>query len=388
MRIVYVLTSLGIGGAERQAVTLAARMQQRGHSVGLLILGAHEPAEWPTGLPTVYLSLNRRRAWGVGLTGILRAARFIRRFRPDIMHSHGFHGNIAARLLKAAWLDAAVISTIHNIYEGGAMRMRVYRWTDRLCSRTVAVSQAVRDRFMAMGAVAAERCWVVENAVEEGELVPNSARRASLRARMEVAGQFVWLTAGRLARGKDYPNLLRAFARVREAGGDAQLWIAGRDLRGARAALEDLAAELKVEGIRWLGQRDDLPALLDAADGFVLASAWEGMPVALAEAMAMAKPSVATSVGGVADLLGNCGVLVEARAPEALAEAMLKVMGTGEEERLRLGCAARKRILAGFTMRVRAVEWERMYREVLGADGPGTRAGLVRPGGKSDLTRR
>lgn len=377
MRIVYLLTSLSIGGAERQAVALAAWMEKRGHQVALLVLGPREAEEWPTTLRTVHLNL--RRAPAEMLAGMLKAGQFLREFRPELVHSHGFHGNLAARLLKLALRRATVVSTIHNVYEGGRMRMWAYRWTDRLSRRTVAVSGAVRDRFTATGAVAAKRCCVLPNAVEESELAPDPERRVAVRAQMGAGNAFVWLAAGRLAPGKDYPNLLRAFARVRAERHDAQLWIAGRDLRGARGALEELAAELKLEGVRWLGQRGDLPALLDAADGFVLASAWEGMPVALAEAMAMARPAVATDVGGVRELLSDCGVLVASKCPDGLARAMLGVMAGSQEERARLGCAARERILAGFTMRVRALEWESLYREVLGADlrdCPGQPAGI------------
>ena len=71
-----------------------------------------------------------------------------------------------------------------------------------------------------------------------------------------------------------------------------------------------------------------MPALLDAADGFVLASAWEGMPLAVGEAMAMEKPVVATDVGGVRELVGDAGVIVPAKDPEALAKAMLALMRT------------------------------------------------------------
>ena len=69
-----------------------------------------------------------------------------------------------------------------------------------------------------------------------------------------------------------------------------------------------------------------MPALLDAADGFVLASAWEGMPLAVGEAMAMEKPVVATDVGGVRELVGEAGVIVPAKSPESLAQAMLALM--------------------------------------------------------------
>ena len=89
--------------------------------------------------------------------------------------------------------------------------------------------------------------------------------------------------------------------------------------------------------VRRLGLRSDIAALLDAADGFVLSSAWEGMPLAVGEAMAMAKPVVATDVGGVRELVGDAGVLVPAKNPTALAEAMVAMMKRPTEERSAMG---------------------------------------------------
>jgi glycosyltransferase involved in cell wall biosynthesis len=109
-----------------------------------------------------------------------------------------------------------------------------------------------------------------------------------------------------------------------------------------------------------------MPALLNAADGFVLASAWEGMPLAVGEAMAMEKPVVATDVGGVRELTGECAVIVPAKNPERLAEAMLAVMRSAPETRCALGRAARARIQSRFSMDAKADEWEALYRKELG----------------------
>ena len=108
-----------------------------------------------------------------------------------------------------------------------------------------------------------------------------------------------------------------------------------------------------------------MPALLDAADGFVLASAWEGMPLAVGESMAMENPVVATDVGGVRELVGESGAIVPARTPEALAKAMLSVMQATPEARSSLGRSARERILRSFSMDAKADEWESLYRTVL-----------------------
>jgi glycosyltransferase involved in cell wall biosynthesis len=120
-----------------------------------------------------------------------------------------------------------------------------------------------------------------------------------------------------------------------------------------------------LDGVRILGLRRDLPALLDAADGFVLASAWEGMPLALGEAMAMEKPVAATDVGGVRELVEDAGMIVPAKDSNALAAAMLSIMKTSTDGRRTLGRAARARIQSQFSMDTRVDEWEALYRSML-----------------------
>jgi glycosyltransferase involved in cell wall biosynthesis len=181
--------------------------------------------------------------------------------------------------------------------------------------------------------------------------------------------QFVWLAAGRIVPAKDYPNLQQAFAIVRAADPAARLWIAGEAAENEPASMRSLETELGLEeAVYWLGLRRDMPALMDAADGFVLSSAWEGMPLALGEAMAMQKPVVATDVGGVREMVGDEGLIVPPKSPEALAQAMLTVMCCEPEGRHALGHAARKRIQSHFSMETKADEWEAFYRAELGSD--------------------
>jgi len=200
--------------------------------------------------------------------------------------------------------------------------------------------------------------------------VPNPERRERVRAQMGLQNEFVWLAAGRIQPAKDYPNLLRAFSVVRQATPAALLWIAGEAASPEAEAVQALAAKLGLgASVRWLGLRRDMPALLDAADGFVLASAWEGMPLAVGEAMAMEKSVVATDVGGVRELTGECGALVPAKSPESLAKAMLDLMGSTPETRRAFGRAARERIQNYFSMDAKADEWEALYRAELARQG-------------------
>ena len=108
-----------------------------------------------------------------------------------------------------------------------------------------------------------------------------------------------------------------------------------------------------------------MPALLDAADAFVSSSAWEGMPLAVGEAMSMAKPVVVTDVGGVRELVGDAGVVVPAKNSRALAEAMLETMQQSREALAAIGQAARERILRHFSMDATADTWEALYKSLI-----------------------
>jgi glycosyltransferase involved in cell wall biosynthesis len=366
MRIVYVLNTLAVGGTERQVLAIAGRMAARGHAVALMVLRPREADGCVTALDAVYLDIQKNPANAIA--GVRRAAAFVRSFRPDVIHGHNFHGNMLARLLRLICRGPKVISTIHNVYEGGRSRMLAYWLTDRLARVTTAVSGAVAERYVRLGAVSKSKMRVLTNGIDAVDFAPDARRRLALRREMGVADEFVWLSVGRNTTAKDLPNLLQAFGHVWETSPKTRLWIAG----GAPPAATGKAITAgltmphgAIDCVRRMGLRDDVPALLDAADGFVLSSAWEGMPLALGEAMAMEKPIVATDVGGVRELVGEAGAIVPAKDSNALAAAMLGIMSRPEEERAAMGRAAHERICAMFNIDAKADEWEALYRSIV-----------------------
>ena len=369
MRILLILTSLGVGGAERQVIWLAHRLARRGHAVRLVVLLPHSAGDWPVEAASLKFGirfLNIRKRPRSILQGLVRAAVEIRRFRPDLLHGHNFHGNLSSRLLGLL-CGVPVISTIHNVYEGGWQRMLAYCFTDTLSRRTIAVSRAAQERYVRLRAVAARKAGVISNGIEAAKFIPDAELRKEMRAAMGITDKdFIWIAVGRLTAAKDYPNLLRAFAQGSHDRVAARLWIVGYGDAIYEEELRTLARTLGIEeSILWLGVRHDIPALLDAADGFVLSSAWEGMPLALGEAMAMQKPVVATDVGGVRELAGQAGWLVPSRNPGALAETMSRVMALSDGDRAQIGEASRARVLELFGMETKTREWEDLYRATI-----------------------
>lgn len=366
MRILYILNTLQTGGAERQVLALAGHMRARGHCVKILVLRERATNHLSTLLDVLHLNMRRNPLSAAA--GFTRALHEIRAFHPHVLHTHQFHGNILGRLLHIATPQMPVISTIHNIYEGGATRRLAYRWTDFLSARNVAVCSAAAERFALTHSPSRRKLHVIANGIDVEQFVPDAASRGRVRTDMAAGEPFVWLTVCRLAPAKDLPSLLRAFALLHEQGFRGQLWIAGEGSAAYERELKQLSGSLAIsERVRWLGLRTDVSALLNGADGFVLASAWEGLPLALAEAMAAEKPFVATDVGGVRELGGECGVLVRPRDSEELAQAMAKVVRMSAEKRTQIGEAARLRIATHFSLPAKVLEWERCYEQV--ADG-------------------
>ena len=365
MRILYILTSLGIGGAEKQVVSLAEHLSANGHTVAFLVL-KHSAEEWPVKLPV--LRLNLARSPFSILRGLRFARNFVTLFQPEILHSHTYPANMFTRLMRIGLsingVPAVVLNTIHNVHEGGWHRMAAYTLTSPFVDRVTAVSTAAADRFVRLRAVPQSKMTIITNGIDTHEFTPDPGRRRIVRKRMQLGSSFLWLAAGRLALAKDYPNLLRAFNMVCQSQQQARLWIAGEgDPRSLLASHPDLLSDNPA--IQWLGPRHDIQDLLDAADGFVLSSAWEGMPLVVGEAMSMGKSVVATDVGGVSELMGDTGTVVPPANSIALSEAMLAVMQSDELHRRPASIAARERIANLFSMQTRAQEWESFYMESL-----------------------
>jgi len=349
-------TSLARGGAETQVVLLAVALRARGwvvHVVSLVADNAFEAELAAAGVEVHSLGIAPGRA---DLRGAARLAVLLRRVRPAVLHCHMFHANLMGRLARLAFPIPRVISTLHSMAESSRSsadvrwRDRLYRLTDSLADWAVAVCEAVAERHAEAGAVSRSRLRVIPNGVDTQKFRPDPERRAN--------EGFVWLAAGRLMWKKDYPTMLRAAA-----------MLPGCTLRIAGAGpleeeLRALAGQLGVKA-SFLGAREDLAALMKAADGLVLSSVVEGLPMVLLEAAASGLPSVATAAGGAGEVLtgAQAEFLVPCGDAAALAGAMARLAAMPGESRLELGRAARAGVMARFDLPVVVSRWEELYRE-------------------------
>jgi glycosyltransferase involved in cell wall biosynthesis len=248
------------------------------------------------------------------------------------------------------------------------------------------VSQAAADRFIRERIVPRRLLSVVTNGIDP-ELFHSATAdaRASVRRSLQVGDRFVWLAVGRFEIAKDYPNMLRAFAAVRERQPQSVLLLVGRG--SLQAETEALAQELGLaDSVRFTGIRQDVPAIMGAADGYVMSSAWEGMPMVLLEAAAAGLPIVATRAGGNDEVVrdSETGFLVSARDSEALAAAMLRLMGLSEDQRRAMGQRGREHVRAQYGLERVVERWEELYLAIAlrkGSPSFKARPGRLRPDG-------
>jgi glycosyltransferase involved in cell wall biosynthesis len=370
-RILLLSTSLGMGGADRQILYLARALLAHGYDVRVVSMTPPEEMgqqAMTEGLPISSLEMQRGRAdW----RSFHRLVTLLREWRPHLLTSFMYHANLMGRL-AGRWAGVPlIVSSVRSEQNGHVSRdwlMRVTNWMDH-CATTN--SEKVATSLVKRGLLSADKTRVIPNGVDTEALATSSVERTRIREDLGLApNEFLWLAIGRLLPQKDYPTLLRAFQPL--AGAPARLFVAGRGplLDGLRRQAEELGVGSQVT---FLGVRRDIAALLAAADGFVLSSAWEGMPNVVMEALATATPVVATSVGGVPELVrpGESGLLVPPGDPGALSQAMRQLMSLSVEQRQLMGSSGRDHVTARYGLDAMADRWMALYGELLTRKGVG-----------------
>lgn len=375
--LVFIITGMARGGAETQAKDLAIRMQRRGWQVQVISLLPPEAyAEELAEAGVCIFNLGMRR--GIpDPRSLFKLARLIRRFKPHVVHSHMIHANLLARISRLLAPMPALICTAHNTLEiGRTFRSEkathwAYRFTDCLCDLTTQIAREGYERFRKGKAASPQKLLYLPNGVDTTRYAPRPEVRAKLRKEFGLSeGSFVWLTVGRLEPVKDHATLLEAFAEITKKDKKATLFIVGTG--SLEASLKDIARQLSLEeSVHFLGLRADIPDLLNIADGFVLSSIWEGMPMVLLEAHASGLPIVATDVGGNRDVVkdGITGFLVPPKDPEALASAMYRLMVLPKDLRHKMGLAGRTLVEKEYSLERIVDLWEETYLSLLRQKG-------------------
>lgn len=369
IRVLHLIDSLSMGGAERLLLGLAERIDQQRfeiHVCSLHVLrsNALQPEFDRLKLPLYVVGAKRL----ADPKAVMAVVRYVREHEIDIIHTHLLAADIVGRIVGRI-AGRPVISTLHNVpyqYDRESWpRRTLARLTTRyLATKLIAVARCVQQGFVKEWRIPASRIATIHNAVPMEHYLSIPPGRPTA-----ADGDVVITNIGRLSAAKAQHLLIEAAAIVLQQRPDARFMIVGQGDLERR--LKDLAQERGIaDRIVFTGLRHDIPAVLAESDIFVLSSTWEGLPLTAVEAMAAARPVVLTDVGGNSELVQNGvqGLIVPPNDVAALAEALLALVND-ETRRLELGRAARLRVQHDFSMATFTAQHEALYSEIWQAYG-------------------
>lgn len=365
MRVLHIITDTNIGGAGRYLLNLLSQPAFE----GLEVLVACPHGE--LGKRMDAMGLRRLPISGRDVSLSPRLTRelggLMKEHSPDIVHTHSsLSGRIAARLRRIP-----VVYTKHNLVRipdekgivppraGGARRLFNRISADLLSCRVIAVSKGV-ERELAESGLRPAMIDTIPNGIDLTPYVPRQKRNTGEDRRGFLIG-----TVARLHRQKALDVMLEAFKLVLASEPTARFVI------GGSGPLEDEVrakiAELRLEAyVRMAGFVTDVPGFLRALDIYALSSDYEGLPLAVLEAMAAGLPIASTAVGGVPEAVvdGQNGILVPPRQPKALAHAIVRLL-VDPDMAEKMGRESRRRAEELFDAKVMADKTAQVYRKVL-----------------------
>lgn len=371
MRVLHLSTSLAGGGAEATLFRLLSRTDRRRFDpvvVSLSAGGVYAEQIEALGIPVYSLGMSPGlpNPWAA-----VRLNRLVRRIEPDLIHAWMYHAALLGlAVVRSRPAIIAIHHALHDIKGEKFLTRQTIKYLARMSERAASVvycANAARVQHEAIG-YAPARGVVIPNGFDCDVFRPTRADRQSLRAELGLSeASFVVGHVGRYHKVKDHATLVDAFSRIARVNAQARLVMAGAGVDTGNA---ELVANIERLGLRdhvvLLGQRNDIPKLLNVFDVLVSSSRSEAFPNVLGEAMACGVPCVATDVGDSAHIVGHAGLVVPPRQPDAMAEAIERIMMRSQAERDELGRVARARIVEEFSLDRIVDRYARLHEQTVG----------------------
>ena len=372
IRIVHVIDGLGSGGAERLLTIYATELHRKGHDVHIVVLNDRNGNPERTnieaaGIPTSLIPVGKLR----NFCQIWRFFSELKALKPDIVHAHLQFSSILCSLF-GRFNGVPSVATVHTL-EGpelanrdGLRRWLMYKTLATFCDRVICLSNAA-EAFARANGLAGAQIDVLPNGIDLSAFERTSAsERRDLRSALgipEHAPLIISVAVLRPPKGMD--RLIRAMPAICKGVDGARLLIVGDGPE--RERLVALAAELGVaDSITFTGQRPDVPALMSLADVFVLPTLDDAQPTVVMEAMASRLPVIATTVGGLPDMIEHSvdGVLVPPDDVAAL-EAAVSEMLTDFTKRAEFAAAGRATVEEKFSLDRQVARLTELYETLL-----------------------
>lgn len=370
IRVAHLIDSLKVGGAQKLQVSFARAA--RGRDLSMTIISLANATDTPVleelgaiQVPIVTFPVKKL----FNYEHLSKLYRFFRENDFDVLQTHLCAANILGPLIGRV-CGIPVIATLHSasfdprFYKKGRYMLES-RMLRHGATRIVGVGHVVAEANQSR--VGNRRINVIPNAIVatgQSSTEERQHKRSEMLNSAPHADTVIFISVGRLSLPKAYPDLVHAFASVHSAQPATKLVIVGSgQMHDELAALiRDLNLN---DCVTLFGQRSDVAALLNAADVYVSSSHWEGLPVAILEAMSAGLPIVSTSVGDIPRVVSSdSGILVPPRDIKNLAHAMIE-LARNPERRKQMGANARAYVYRHHSPETWIDQYISLYQELL-----------------------
>jgi glycosyltransferase involved in cell wall biosynthesis len=380
LRVLHVITGLDTGGAEMMLLKLLSGAQWDGIEpavISLTGLGGMIGERLVTlGVEVEALGLTRSSASVARLPRLLSTAR---RFRPQLVHGWMYHGNLAASAIGVLgrqrvpilWSIRQTLYRLPDERRSTRAAIRLGAALSRLPSSILYNSVLSAEQHEAIGYDRAKRV-LIPNGFDCNQFRSSAEARLGVRAELGLpAGSRLIGLVARYHPMKGHEVFLRAAKLLSRDRPELRFLLAGREVTKDNPALAAQIEELRLgERVILLGERSDIPRLTAALDIACSSSVRsEGFSNAIGEAMSCGIPCVATDIGESREIIGDTGILVPARDPMALAQAMERVLAESDDQRRARGSAARTRVEQKYSLPEIARRYHELYRARVGMAG-------------------
>lgn len=369
-RILHLVETLEVGGTETQLVQTALRQHSRHQNVTIGCLRAEGPLLAPlqrSGIPIVEFRKEKKLLSLKGLVQLLRLALFLRRQAFHVLHAHDMMSNLLGVPAARVAGTPVIISSRRYLAEldwwRGGWRNKIARLMYSLSTHVIVNSTSIRDLLIGRDGVQRKKIHVIYNGVDIDQFIGVHQDKETLLPGVRERSKLVAVVANMDSTVKGHASLIAAAGSVCRHFPDVIFVLIGEGHEQPRLKQQINEAALG-KNFLFLGSRKDIPELLACCDLSVLPSHSEGLPNAILEAMAAGLPVIATSVGGVPEVIedGVTGLLVPPGDPAALSAAILRLLND-EDLRQRLASVGHDCIVKhfGFGRVINALE--ALYKE-------------------------
>lgn len=369
MRVLHVIDSGGLYGAELMLLTLVE--EQIHHNLKALIasIGTPEVKEKPLEVEAtkrnIPIRLFRMRP-GPNYLGILQILSYAESENFDLLHTHGYKSNILLGFLPSWFRKMPLVSTVHGwTATTGNSKMKLYEYIDRLSLRfadsvVLVNKEMLKHPYLKNNTL--KHIRVIDNGIKEHPLY-HSTYRKDIHNFCE--GHKVVGAIGRLSEEKGFVYLIEAFGKISKLMKNVRLLILGEGPH--RKHLQKAITQLEDPCLVYMpGFVEDANRYLNLLDVLAIPSLTEGLPLTLLEAMREGVPVVASNVGGIPDVLdnGRFGILVPPRDAKILTGALMEVLGLESNSNI-LANRGVKHFHQNYTSANMCIKYLRLYQDIL-----------------------